>query len=200
MKVHADISLVCFYECSIWSYLQVSYILLREAYIANTRNDTSGTSGDWQVQQLHSSSHTSDVENLPLPHMHTHTRAAMPCQWDFFLRSYDTQNCSLVARPLFSLSSLSVHTVRNKMQSESRAISTLHKLKGSIINRTILMFYCYVTQIKNSDLELSEVACRKNEHQTLSSWSSGWSSLSALLPHIKYTELKQREWKQISHA
>ena len=38
--------LVCFYECTIWSCLQVSYILLREAYIANTRNHTSGTSGD----------------------------------------------------------------------------------------------------------------------------------------------------------
>ena len=30
----------------IGSYLQVIYILLREAYMANTRNDTSGTSGD----------------------------------------------------------------------------------------------------------------------------------------------------------
>ena len=27
-------------------HLEVSYILLKEAYIANTRNDTSGTSGD----------------------------------------------------------------------------------------------------------------------------------------------------------
>ena len=36
-----------FYECTVWSCLQVSYILLlREAYIASTRNDTSGTSGD----------------------------------------------------------------------------------------------------------------------------------------------------------
>ena len=166
MKVHADISLVCFYECSIWSYLQVSYILLREAYIANTRNDTNGTSGDWQVQQLHSSSHTSDVENLPRPHMHTHTQAGMTCQWDFFLRSYDTQNCSLIARPLFSFPSLSVHTARNKMQSESRATSTLHKIKGSIINRTILVFYCFVTQIKNSDLELLDVACRLSNEVT----------------------------------
>ena len=45
MKVHADISLVCFYKCSIWSYVKVSYILLREAYIANTRNE-SVTLGD----------------------------------------------------------------------------------------------------------------------------------------------------------
>ena len=33
------------YESTIWSYLQVSYILLREAYIANTRNE-SVTLGD----------------------------------------------------------------------------------------------------------------------------------------------------------
>ena len=53
-----------------------------------------------------------------------------------------TQNCSLIARPLFSFPSLSVHTAINKMQDERRVASTL---LGSIINRTILVFYCYVT-------------------------------------------------------
>ena len=33
------------YECTIWSYVEVSY-LLKEAYIANTRNDISVTLGD----------------------------------------------------------------------------------------------------------------------------------------------------------
>ena len=33
------------YESTIWSYVKVSYILLREAYIANTRNE-SVTLGD----------------------------------------------------------------------------------------------------------------------------------------------------------
>ena len=34
------------YECTIWSYVKMSYILLREAYIANTRNDISVTFAD----------------------------------------------------------------------------------------------------------------------------------------------------------
>ena len=48
MKVHTDISLVCMlYECTIWSYLQVGYnYMLREAYIADARNNASGTSGN----------------------------------------------------------------------------------------------------------------------------------------------------------
>ena len=109
-----------------------------------------------------------DVEDLPFQHMHVYTQDT--CTYththmssyvnETFLRSCDTQNCSLVARPLFSFSSLSVHTARNKMQSESRATSTLHKIKGGIINRTILVFCCYVTKIKNSDLEFSDVACK----------------------------------------
>ena len=33
------------YKCTIWRYVKVSYILLREAYIANTRNE-SVTLGD----------------------------------------------------------------------------------------------------------------------------------------------------------
>ena len=94
-------------------------------------------------------------------HMHintTHTHK----QWDFFLRSYGTQNCSLVTRPLFSFPSLSVRAARKKMQSESRATSTLHK--GSIINRTILLLHH--TNIKNSDLELSDVAFRLSNKTT----------------------------------
>ena len=43
--------------------------------------------------------------------------------------AYDTQNCRVVARPLFSFPSLSVHTGRNKMQCESRAIQILHKIQ-----------------------------------------------------------------------
>ena len=151
----------------------MSYILLREAYIANTRNYISGTSGDSDkcMQQLHSSSHTRQCvmwktspshthtqHTCMYTHMHTHTcththmhnthahthtctHTRAPMLRLFFLRSYDTQNC-LVARPLFSFPSLSVHTARNKMQSESRATPTLHKIKGSIIDRTIRVFYC----------------------------------------------------------
>ena len=52
------------------------------------------------------------------------------------------------------------------MQPESRGTSTLHKIKGSIINRTILVLYCYVIQIKNSDLELSDVADRLSNEVT----------------------------------
>ena len=78
MKVHADISLASFYKCTIWSYLQVSYILLREAYIANTRNDTSGTSGD-SDKLCNSFKFTykamSDVE-FPPTHAPTHTAHA----------------------------------------------------------------------------------------------------------------------------
>ena len=127
-------------------------------------------------------------------HAHTHTHDQL-CRWDFFLRSYDTQNCSLVAMPLFSFQSLLVHTARNKFKMHST--STLYKIKGSIINRTILMFYCYFTQIKNSDLELSDVACTPTK-QLQKEWTpniilTGWSSFSVLLPHMNHTELKQRE-------
>ena len=148
--------------CIIWSYLQVSYILLREAYIANTRNDTSGTSGDSDKcnSLLFEFTYIQGNEWCdPLPHMHTHTHTRHTCtyththvhdtharththkqlcQWDIFVR-YDTQKSSLVAR--FSFPSLSVHTARNKMQSESRVTSTLHKIKGCIINRTILLLH-----------------------------------------------------------
>ena len=34
------------YECTIWSYMKVSYIPLREAYIANTREMICVTLGD----------------------------------------------------------------------------------------------------------------------------------------------------------
>ena len=51
----------------------MSYILLREAYIANTRNDTSGTAGDPDKCNSFTYKAMSDVEDLPLSHMHTHT-------------------------------------------------------------------------------------------------------------------------------
>ena len=51
-------------------YLQVSYILLREAYIANTINDTSGTSGDSDKYNSFKFTYKAD---LPLPHINTHT-------------------------------------------------------------------------------------------------------------------------------
>ena len=58
----------------------------------------------------------------------------------------------------------------NKMQYERRAASTLHKIvKGALSTEP---FWC--SQIKNSDHNLSDVACtlqqsncRKNEHQAL---------------------------------
>ena len=63
----------------IWSYWQVDYILLREAYIANNRTDmyTSGTSGDSDTL-CNRTSHTRQWVMLktspPLPHAHhTHT-------------------------------------------------------------------------------------------------------------------------------
>ena len=46
----------------------MSYILLREAYIANIRNDTSKIASFKFTYKA-----ISDVEDLPLPHMHTHT-------------------------------------------------------------------------------------------------------------------------------
>ena len=78
MKVHADISLVCMlYKCTIWSYLQDGYILLKEAYIANARNNASGT---WILTSCATAvkftyKARSVVEDLPLPHTcrHTHT-------------------------------------------------------------------------------------------------------------------------------
>ena len=78
MKVHADISLVCFHECTIWSYLQVRYILLREAYIANTRNDTSWTSGDSDkcnnFIQVHIQGNEWCGRPPPPTHAHAHAR------------------------------------------------------------------------------------------------------------------------------
>ena len=52
------------------------------------------------------------------------------------------------------------------MQSESRGTSTLHKIKGSKINRTISVFYCYIMHTKNPDLELSDIACRLSNKAT----------------------------------
>ena len=59
----------------------MGYILLREAYIANTRNDTSGTSSDSDKLcnsfiQVHIQG-KSDVEDLPLPHTHTHMHTSI---------------------------------------------------------------------------------------------------------------------------
>ena len=202
----------------------MSYILPREAYIANTRNDASGTSGDSDncnsfIKFTYKAK--SDVEDLPLPHTcthntyartHTHTHEQL-CQGDLFLRSCDTQNCSLIARPLFSFPSLSVialgpgneaisvHTARDKTQSESRATSTLHKIKGSIINRIILVFYCYITQIKKSDPELSDVACRLSNKVTAERMNTKhYPNGVIFILSPPYTELKQREWKQISYT
>ena len=50
----------------------MSYILVREAYIANTRSYTSGTLGD--SDRLCNSFIQVDVEDLP--HMHTHDTCA----------------------------------------------------------------------------------------------------------------------------
>ena len=107
------------YKCTIWSYLQDGYILLKEAYIANARNNASGT---WILTSCATAvkftyKARSVVEDLPLPHTcrhthtHTHAHTQAPMLMRFvFLRSYDTQNCSLVARPPFSFPSLSKHT------------------------------------------------------------------------------------------
>ena len=61
-----------------------------------------------------------------------------------------------VARSFFSFPSLLVHTARNKMQTESRATPTLHRIEGSIINRTILdsvakSYKLKILILKNSD-------------------------------------------------
>ena len=145
MKVCTGISLVCMlYECTIWSYLQVGYnYMLREAYIANARNNASGISDNSDKYNSFIQVHTQGKEwcgNLPLPHTHMHTHIQAPMLTSLvFLRSYDTQNCSLVSMPLFSFPSLSEHTAQNKMQSESRATPTLHEIKESIIKK---LFYC----------------------------------------------------------
>ena len=137
-KAFMNAQITCNWAIYCWGYV---------AYIANARKDTSGTSGDsWQVQQLHSSSHTRQwvtyVEDLPLPHMHTHsytyTHDTHACThtheqlgwWDFFLRSHGIQNCRLVARPLFSFLSLSVHT--GKKQNLRAGLHQIFiKLKGA---------------------------------------------------------------------
>ena len=139
------------YACFMKHHLELSARWLHtaeEAYIVNTRNNASGTSGESdkynssiQLEFTYKAIR-SDVEDLPLPHTctytHAHTQAPMLMTF-VFLRSNDTQNCSLVARPLFSFPSLSEHTARNKMQSESRAAPILHEIKGSIIKR---LFWC----------------------------------------------------------
>ena len=62
----------------------MSYILLREAYIANTRNDTSGTSGDSDKPSYAIASFKftykalSDVEDLP---SHTCTYTHSTCMY-----------------------------------------------------------------------------------------------------------------------
>ena len=75
------LSLVCFYECTIWSYLQVSYklILLREAYIANTRNHTSGT----QViltSATASFTYKAELCRRPPPPIHARTHDTRACR------------------------------------------------------------------------------------------------------------------------
>ena len=150
MKVHTDISLVCMlYECTIWSYLQVDYnYMLREAYIAiNARNNASGTSGNFDKYNSFIQVHTQGKEwcgRPPPPTQHTHTHPSTHADETCYLRSYDTQNCSLVARPLFSFPSLSGHTAQNnRMQSDSRATPTLREGKGSIIKR---LFWCCIAK------------------------------------------------------
>ena len=109
--------------------------------------------------------HTRSMHTHTCTHTCTHTHTSNYVDGTSFpIRSYDTQNCSPVARPCFP--SLSEHTAWNKMQLESRATPPLHELKSSITKITILVFYCYVTQIKNSDLELLDVACRLSNKAT----------------------------------
>ena len=144
------------YECTIWSYLQVRYILLTEAYIGNTWNDTTETSSD-----------SGKCNSFIQVHIHGNEWPAPP-----------THTC---------------------MHTACRTTPTLHKIQGSTINRIILVFYWEVTQIKNSDLELSDIACTLHIKQLQKEWTpniilTGWSSVSVLLPHMNYTESKQREW------
>ena len=127
-----------------WSYLQVSYKLLREAYIAITRNDTSGTSGDSDKCNSFKFGNEwcgrlpppTDAHNIHI-HMHVHTQHTctytnihaheQPCQCNFFLRSYDIQNCSLIARPLFSFPSLSERTAMKQNAAQHQLLIKLRE-------------------------------------------------------------------------
>ena len=73
--------------------------------------------------------------------------------------------CWVSKMPLVISITFSTYCKKQKAVWE-QATSTLYKIKGSMIKRTILMFYCYVTQIKNSDFELSDVACRLSNKAT----------------------------------
>ena len=80
------------YECTIWNYLQDGYILLKEAYIANARNNASGTSGDPDKYNSSIQVHIQGKERCGKPsppphtrihthavsHTHTHTRTQAP--------------------------------------------------------------------------------------------------------------------------
>ena len=72
---------LAWYALWMWNYPQVSYILLRHTYIANTRNDTtaSGTSGDFDKRNsLYKFTYSEWCGSPLLPtrvHTHTHTHA-----------------------------------------------------------------------------------------------------------------------------
>ena len=100
----------------------MGYILLREAYIANAKTiqvEPQVILTSTTVSFKFTYKAGSDVEELPLPHAHTyahthartytctythmHTRTRAPMLMRLVsLKSYGTQNCSLIARPLFS--------------------------------------------------------------------------------------------------
>ena len=125
-------------------------------------------------------------------HIHTRTQAAMSMRLLPKIIIMIHKAVALLPGTLFSFPSLSVHTARNKMRPESRGTSTLHKIKGSIINTTFLVFYCFVTQIKNSNLELSDVACRLSNEVTAERMNTNYNRV--ILDHFQsfsHTELKQ---------
>ena len=105
----------------------------------------------------HARTHTTHTTHM---HVHTRTQAAMSMR--LFLRSYDTQNCSLVAFHHFQYI---LQETKYSLREGSRATSTLHKIRGSIIN---MQNYSSVLFLRhtNSDLELSDVACRLSNKAT----------------------------------
>ena len=66
------------------------------------------------------------------------------------------------------------------------------------------LFHCYITQIKNSDLELSDVACRLSNKATAERINTKHHPNRVILifspPTRELYRTKTKEWKQISHA